>query len=71
MRSSRVVGPGTIAATGRILFKIPLKTIADRRSRRAVPIVPVSSIDGGEFTADDLAVFRDLERRLTRSQFPR
>jgi hypothetical protein len=45
---------------GRVLLKIPLKTIGDRRARRAVPTVPPSET---EFTADEQDVFRGLERR--------
>ena len=46
--------------TGRVLLKIPLKTIADRRARRAIPTVPPTET---EFTDDELDVFRGLERR--------
>jgi hypothetical protein len=45
---------------GRILLKIPLKTIADRRARRGVPTVPPAET---EFTADEQDIFRSLERR--------
>ncbi len=45
---------------GRILLKIPLKTIADRRARRAIPTVPPTET---EFTADEQEVFLVLERR--------
>jgi len=47
--------------TGRVLLKIPLKTIGDRRARRAIPTVPPTET---EFTDDELNVFRGLERRL-------
>ena len=47
-------------AIGRVLLKIPLKTIADRRARRAIPTVPPAET---EFTDDELDVFRGLERR--------
>lgn len=50
-------------SSGRIVFKIPLKTIADRRARRAVPVMP--HLDT-EFSEDERAVFRALERRLPR-----
>jgi hypothetical protein len=46
--------------TGRILLKIPLKTIADRRARRAIPTVPPTET---EFTEEEQDVFRGLERR--------
>jgi hypothetical protein len=46
--------------TGRILLKIPLETIADRRARRAIPTVPPSET---EFSEDELDVFHLLERR--------
>jgi hypothetical protein len=46
--------------SGRILLKIPLKTIADRRARRAIPTVPPGET---EFTVDEQDVFRLLERR--------
>jgi len=46
--------------TGRVLLKIPLKTIADRRARRAIPTVPPTET---EFTDDEQDVFRLLERR--------
>lgn len=49
-----------MAQNGRILFKIPLKTIADRRARRAAPTVPPSET---EFTDRERDVFRALERR--------
>jgi hypothetical protein len=47
--------------TGRVLLKIPLKTIADRRARRSIPTVPPTET---EFTDDELDVFRGLERRV-------
>jgi hypothetical protein len=47
--------------TGRVLLKIPLKTIADRRARRSIPTVPPTET---EFTDDELDVFRNLERRF-------
>jgi hypothetical protein len=47
-------------AGGRILLKIPLKTIADRRARRAIPTVPPTET---EFTEPELEIFRLLERR--------
>jgi hypothetical protein len=47
--------------TGRVLLKIPLKTIADRRARRSIPTVPPTET---EFTEDELDVFRGLERRI-------
>ncbi len=49
--------------TGRVLLKIPLKTIADRRARRAIPTVPPRET---EFTEPELDIFRSLERRGTR-----
>jgi hypothetical protein len=50
----------TMRPTGRVLLKIPLKTIADRRARRAIPTVPPGET---EFNDDELDVFRGLERR--------
>jgi hypothetical protein len=55
-------------ATGRILFKVPLKTIADRRARRAVPTVPAVET---EFDEVEQAIFRALERRVTRNTLRR
>jgi hypothetical protein len=54
-------------STGRILFKIPLKTIADRRARRAVPTVPHGEV---EFTDPELEIFKSLERRARRATLP-
>jgi hypothetical protein len=50
----------SMAPSGRVLLKIPLKTIGDRRARRAIPTVPPTET---EFTDDELDVFRGLERR--------
>jgi hypothetical protein len=46
--------------TSRILFKIPLKTIADRRARRFAPTVPPFET---EFSEQERDIFADLERR--------
>ncbi len=48
------------ATSGRILFKIPLKTIADRRARRAAPTVPPGETEFSDLERD---IFASLERR--------
>jgi hypothetical protein len=53
-------------ATSRIIFRMPLKTVADRRNRRAVPTVPHGEV---EFTESEQEVFKHMERRLPRPLF--
>jgi hypothetical protein len=53
-------------ASSRIVFRLPLKTIADRRARRAVPTVPHGEV---EFTEDEQEQFKAMERRLPRPMF--
>ena len=52
----------------RILLKIPIKTVADRRARRAIPIVPAGET---EFTLAEQEIFVALERRSASRLPPR
>jgi hypothetical protein len=49
---------------GRILLKIPMKTVADRRARRAIPTVPAGET---EFSPSEQAIFSALDRRAGRT----
>jgi hypothetical protein len=51
----------------RLLLKMPIKTVADRRARRAIPIVPSGET---EFTVAEQEIFVALERRVA-TRLPR
>jgi len=44
----------------RVLCKVRVKTIADRRTRRLPPTVPISQ---SEFSDEEKEVFRQIDRR--------
>ncbi len=53
-----------MAQTSRIVCRVAVKTVADRRLRAWVAIVPPKDL---RFTEEEQEVFRGLDRRLRRT----
>ena len=49
-----------MADSGRVVCKVRVKTVADRRTRRLPPVVPLRL---SEFSEEERNIFRDLDRR--------
>jgi hypothetical protein len=49
--------------SGRIVCRVPVKTVADRRARYRPPTLPPTET---EFTELERNIFRELDRRLKR-----